>query len=308
MKATEYKIRSHYDEVDLDVLVCTPDTEDPKAVIQLVHGMCEYKERYVPFMEFLCGKGFACIIHDHRGHGKSVKAPEDLGYFYSSGWEGIVADIFVVNGMAKGMFPGKPVFMFGHSMGSFFARRYLCMYPNEIDGAIICGTGWKPAPVLKGGLLVVKLLSLLRGDKFRSVFVTKLAFGNINKSFEPVKTSKDWLSRDISVAEKYLADAKCGFLFTLNGYRTLFRSMLLAQDSELMQKMDEDLPVLFISGEMDPVGDFGKGVKKAVNAFYASGMENVECVLYPEARHELVNELNREEVFQDVLEWLEFHI
>ena len=156
--------------------------------------------------------------------------------------------------------------------------------------------------------MVVGLLRLLRGDKFRSVFVTKLAFGNINKAFEPVKTSKDWLSRDINVAEKYLADPKCGFLFTLNGYRTLFRSMYLAQDMQLLQKMDEDLPILFISGEMDPVGDFGKGVKKAVNAFSASGMQDVECILYPEARHELINEQNKEEVFQDVLEWLEFHL
>lgn len=205
-------------------------------------------------------------------------------------------------------YPDIPHFLFGHSMGSFFARRYLCMYPNEIDGAVICGTGWQPKPVLAGGLAVVKLLSILKGARFRSKLVTAMAFGNINKAFEPVKTSKDWLTRDVKVAEKYLEDPNCGFLFTLNGYRTLFRSMLLAQDMDQLQKMDEDLPVLFISGEMDPVGDFGKGVKKAVNAFYASGMENVECILYPEARHELVNELNREEVFQDVLEWLEFHI
>ena len=193
-------------------------------------------------------------------------------------------------------------------MGSFFARRYLCMYPNDIDGAIISGTGWKGELILKGGLFVVKLLFLLKGYKYRSELVTKMAFGSINKAFEPVKTSKDWLTRDVAVAEAYLADPNCGFLFTLNGYRVLFRSMLLAQQDELLQKMDEDLPVLFISGEMDAVGDFGKGVKKAVNAFYKSGMQDVECILYPEARHELTNELNKEEVFHDVLEWLEFHI
>ena len=205
-------------------------------------------------------------------------------------------------------YPNIPHFLFGHSMGSFFARRYLCMYPNEIDGAIICGTGWKPTPVLRGGLLTVKLLSLLKGDRFRSVFVTKLTFGSINKAFEPANTPKDWLSRDTEVVGKYVVDPKCGFLLTLNGYHTLFRSMYLAQDKGQLGKMDEDLPILFISGEMDPVGDFGKGVKKAVNAFYNSGMQDVECILYSEARHELVNEKNREEVFQDVLEWLEFHI
>ena len=159
--------------------------------------------------------------------------------------------------------------------------------------------------MLKGGLAVVKLLSLLKGDTFRSIFVTKLAFGSINKAFEPVKTSKDWLSRDEKVCRKYLDDPNCGFLFTLNGYRVLFRSMLLAQREDQLQKMDEDLPVLFISGEMDAVGDFGKGVKKAVNAFYESGMQDVECILYPEARHELTNELNKEEVFADVKSILE---
>lgn len=157
-------------------------------------------------------------------------------------------------------------------------------------------------------MAITKAQTLVYGSKHRSKLVDKLAFGAMNKAFEPAKSSKDWLSRNEEAVAKYVADPKCGFLFTLNGYRTLFRSMYLAQDMEQLQKMDEDLPILFIAGEADPVGDFGKGVKKAVNAFNQSGMQNVECILYPECRHELINELNKEEVFQDVLEWLDFHI
>ncbi len=204
-------------------------------------------------------------------------------------------------------YPDIPHFLFGHSMGSFFARRYLCMYPNEIDGAIICGTGWQPKGLLKGALALTKIQTLKHGSHYRSALIDKLAFCAMNKKFEPAKTSKDWLSRNEEAVEKYVNDEKCGFLFTLNGYHTLFRSMYLAQDVELMQRMDEDMPILFISGEDDPVGNFGKGVKQAVNAFYQSGMNNVESILYPECRHKLINELNKEEVFQDVLEWLDFH-
>ena len=292
----------------LHAVIWAPETA-PRAILQISHGMVEYVERYEGFAKFLNEHGILVAGNDHLGHGDSYTEEWQKGYFAKEkGDVCALQDLHRMTLLLQKKYPDIPHFLFGHSMGSFFTRRYLCMYPNDIDGAIICGTGWKPAPVLKGGLLIVKLLSFLRGDQFRSVFVTKLAFGNINKAFEPVKTSKDWLSRDIDVAKKYLADPKCGFLFTLNGYRTLFRSMLLAQDKMQLQKMDEDLPILFISGEMDPVGDFGKGVKKAVNAFSASGMQDVECILYPGARHELINERNKEEVFQDVLEWLEFHL
>jgi len=289
-------------------IIWEPETA-PRAIVQIAHGMVEYLERYDGFANFLNEHGILVAGNDHLGHGLSYTEEWQKGYFAKpKGDICALQDLHRTTLLLQKKYPDIPHFLFGHSMGSFFTRRYLCVYPNEVDGAIISGTGWQPIPVLKGGLAVVKLLSVLKGDRFRSKLVTAMAFGNINKAFEPVHNSKDWLTRDVEVTEKYLADPNCGFLFTLNGYRTLFRSILLAQDMEQLQKMDEDLPVLFISGEMDPVGDFGKGVKKAVNAFYQSGMENVECILYPEARHELTNERNKEEIFQDVLEWLEFHM
>ena len=282
---------------------------EPRAIVQIAHGMVEYVERYEGFAEFLNEHGILVAGNDHLGHGYSYTNEEDKGYFAAKKGDIVpLQDLHRMTLLLQKKYPDIPHFLFGHSMGSFFTRRYLCMYPNEIDGAIICGTGWQPKAVLAGGLAIVKAGTLLRGDHHRCRIVDKLAFGSINKAFEPVRTPKDWLSTNEKSVDEYINDERCGFIFTLNGYRTLFRNMLLAQDMELLQRMDEDLPVLFISGEADPVGNFGKGVKKAVNAFKKAGMEDVECILYPECRHELINELNKEEVFQDVLEWLEFHI
>jgi len=281
----------------------------PRAIVQIAHGMVEYVERYEAFAEFLNEHGILVAGNDHLGHGWSYTEEKNKGYFAEEKGDIVpLQDLHRLTLLMQKKYPDIPYFLFGHSMGSFFARRYLCMYPNEIDGAIICGTGWQPKAVLEGALAIVKAGKLLKGDHHRCKIVDKLAFGSMNQHFEPAKTSKDWLSRNTDAVEKYIADERCGFIFTLNGYRTLFRNMLLAQDMELLQRMDEDLPVLFISGEDDPVGDFGKGVKKAVNAFRTSGMENVECILYPECRHELINELNKDEIFQDVLEWLEFRL
>ena len=282
---------------------------EPRAIVQIAHGMVEYVERYEGFAEFLNEHGILVAGNDHLGHGYSYTNEEDKGYFAAKKGDIVpLQDLHRMTLLLQKKYPDIPHFLFGHSMGSFFTRRYLCMYPNEIDGAIICGTGWQPKAVLAGGLAIVKAGTLLRGDHHRCRIVDKLAFGSINKAFEPVRTPKDWLSRNEKSVDEYINDERCGFIFTLNGYRTLFRNMLLAQDMELLQRMDEDLPVLFISGEADPVGNFGKGVKKAANAFKKAGMEDVECILYPECRHELINELNKEEGFQDVLEWLEFHI
>ena len=289
-------------------VIWVPECE-PRAIVQISHGMVEYVERYEGLAEFLNENGILVAGNDHLGHGWSYTEEKKKGYFAKKKGDIVpLQDLHRMTLLLQKKYPDIPHFLFGHSMGSFFARRYLCLYPNEIDGAIICGTGWQPKIVLQGALAIVKAGTLLRGDHHRCKLVDKLAFGSMNKHFAPERTPKDWLSRNEAAVDQYIADERCGFIFTLNGYRTLFRNMLLAQDMELLQRMDEDLPILFIAGEDDPVGDFGRGVKKAVNAFKASGMEDVECILYPECRHELINELNKDEVFQDVLEWLEFHI
>lgn len=289
-------------------VIWMPETS-PRAIVQIAHGMVEYVERYEEFAEFLNENGILVAGHDHLGHGWSYEDEKNKGYFTAEKGDIVpLQDMHRLTLLLQKKYSDIPHFLFGHSMGSFFTRRYLCMYPNDIDGAIICGTGWQPEALLKSALGLVKVGTIFHDDHHRSHLINNLAFGSMNKHFEPTRTSKDWLSRNMESVEKYVADDRCGFIFTLNGYRTLFRNMLLAQDRNLLERMDEDLPVLFISGENDPVGDFGKGVKKAVNAFRKSGMVDVECILYPECRHELINELNKEEVFQDILEWIEFRI
>lgn len=289
-------------------VIWEPDCE-PRAIVQISHGMVEYVERYEGFAEFLNEHGILVAGNDHLGHGYSCTAEEDRGYFAEEKGDIIpMQDLHRLTLLLQKKYPQIPYFLFGHSMGSFFARRYLCMYPHEIDGAIICGTGWQPRVVLAGARMLTHGGKLLRGGRYRCKIIDGLAFGSMNKKFEPAKTPKDWLCRNEVSVEKYIHDERCGFIFTLNGYRTLFCAMEQAQKKKELEKMEKSLPVLFISGEDDPVGDFGKGVKKAVSAFHEVGMRDVECILYPECRHELINELNKDEIFQDVLEWIEFRI
>lgn len=282
---------------------------EPRAIVQLAHGMVEYVERYGDFAEFLNVHGILVAGNDHLGHGDSINGEEDRGYFAErKGDNCVLKDLHRMTLVLQKKYPNIPHFLFGHSMGSFFTRRYLCVYPDEIDGAMICGTGWQPKAVLAGACLLTKAEMLLHGGRFRSQWIDKLAFGAMNRTFEPTRTPKDWLCRNEAIVDAYIRDAKCGFLFTLNGYYGLFRTMMLAQKRSRLKKMEKRLPVLFIAGAADPVGKFGKGVARVAKVFEKLGMEDVECILYPEMRHEILNEIGREAVFADVLFWLEERI
>lgn len=299
MKATEHRIRSHHDEVDLDVLVCTPEAEEPKAVIQLVHGMCEYKERYVPFMEFLCGNGFACVIHDHRGHGKSVNAPEDLGYFYGSGWEGIVADISVVNGMVKGMFTGKQVFLFGHSMGSLAVRCFAKRSDDLIDGLVVCGSPSRN-PATGAGLMLTRLISFIKGDRYRPGLIHKMAFEGFNRKFES-EGPNAWLSTDKTVVDMYNADPLCGYMFTANGFIGLFNLMKDCYEVGGWKVSKPEMPILFIAGADDPCITSYKDFIHAADCMRAVGYRNVKSHAYDGMRHEILNGKQKDMVWNDLL-------
>lgn len=281
----------------------------PRAIVQIAHGMVEYVERYEGLAAFLNEHGILAAGNDHLGHGDSCTAKEKRGYFAEKRNEIVpIQDMHRLTLLLQKKYPNIPHFLFGHSMGSFFTRRYLCRYPHEIDGVILSGTGWQPKLLIKGARLLTAAGILLRGEGYRCTFIDNLAFGSMNRKFEPAKTPKDWLCGNEKTVDSYIKDEKCGFIFTLNGYRALFSAIDHTEDRKELAKMEKSLPVLFLSGEDDPVGDFGRGVKRAVSAFHQVGMEDVECILYPKCRHELINEKNREEVFQDMLEWLEFRI
>jgi len=276
-----------------------------KAVLQITHGMAEFIERYEPFALFLNEKGFAVAGNDHLGHGASAKTKDDFGYFADKdGNAAVLADVHKLTGLVKARYPGVPYFLLGHSMGSFYARQYLFTYGEELDGAVIMGTGCQPKALVRAGKAMTSLVAAFKGWRHRSDFINNMAFGSYNKKFEPARTPVDWLSRNEENVDKYVADERCGFVFTLNGYYNMFTGIERLYDPANLAKMPKALPVLFTSGADDPVGDFGAGVKRAMDMFEAAGMEHVTLKLYPGDRHEILNEVDRDVVWNDLYTWL----
>lgn len=275
----------------------------PRAIVQLVHGIAEHVERYHDFACWLSAQGILVVAEDHMGHGKSVREKGRLGYFHG-GWFAAVEDTYALLKQTAEDYPGVPYILFGHSMGSFMARTILAKYPQSgISGCIICGTAWQPAALLKTALPICNMLCKNGGDKKPSVALQKLMFGSYNKRVERVRTPNDWLTRDNRIVDAYNEDPKCGFTATAGLYRDMLLGISYVQQPDSLNAMDKDLPVLFTAGKEDPVGAYGQGVQQAVEAFQKAGMKQVSCKLYPLCRHEILNEINRGEVYQDILDW-----
>ena len=277
-----------------------------KAIFQITHGMAEYIDRYEDFIEALVNDGFVVYAHDHIGHGKSINDNYPLGYFGLDNGEGniFVKDCKKLTDIAKSENPGLPVFFFGHSMGSFYGRQYLCEHGSELDGAIIMGTGLEPLMTVKAGMMVCKLIASFKGWKYRSNLVNNMAFGAYNKRFEPARTRADWLTKDEKIVDYYINEPRCSFQFTLNGYYNMFSGIARLHDEKYLSAMPKDLPILFVSGQDDPVGSFGKEVEASVNSVKKVGCKNVEMKLYPNDRHEILNETDKEQVYLDLYNWL----
>ena len=304
------KIPSTRPGAQLNVLVCLPAGR-PRAVLQMTHGMVEYIGRYEELARFLAGQGIAAVGHDHLGHGGTAATKEDYGYFgRPDGNRLLLDDIFAVTRWAKALpaLAGLPWFLLGHSMGSFYARQYLCEHGGELSGAILMGTGWQPRAAALAGRALCHLLAAFKGWHYRSKLVDGMAFGSYNRSFAPARTSKDWLNRDGREVDRYLADERCSFRFTLNGYDSLFTGLARLCDRRLLAQAPKDLPLLFLSGADDPVGSRGKGVERAAQSLRDAGVRHIAVKLYPAARHELLLELNRQEVFADIQAFMEQHI
>ncbi len=263
-----------------------------KGVVQIIHGMCEYVERYTPFAEFLCGEGYVVCGEDHLGHGKSAASAEDLGSFGErADFNEVISDIRALHLRMKEEYPDVNYYILGHSMGSFFCRNYIARYGGELTAAVVMGTGYKSKPVLGFALFAVRLNALFCGWKNRSKLIKNLAFGSYNKRFGGKKNA--WLSCDEPNVARYNVDGYCNFDFTDNGYRVLFSVMKAACASKTVKAVPESLPVLFVSGADDPVGGYGKGVSKIYKKFVKAG-KNARMILYPGARHEILNEYSAE--------------
>lgn len=284
--------------------MCVPDAE-PRAIVQIIHGIAEYIGRYDEFMSFLADNGIIAVGTDHLGHGKSIECEEQTGFFaYDNGWDYVVRDEEVLRLAMHENYPELPIIVFGHSMGSFMTRTLLIRYPDAFNAAIISGTGNQGAALVNGGLFMGNLVTGLRGAHHYSKFLNNLAFGSYNKIYDNPKTEYDWLSRDEANVQKYIDDPLCGFIPSCSLFRDMMTGVKFITDKKNLTAMNKDMPVYFMSGDMDPVGECGKGVQKAYNNFLEAGMKDVSIKLYPGGRHEMLNEINKDEVYADILAWL----
>lgn len=280
-----------------------------KAVLQMCHGMVEYIDRYHDFAEYLSQNGYYVVGHDHLGHGKSVYSSDRLGFFHeTNGNEYVIGDIHQIRIRTEEKYPHVPYFMLGHSMGSFLVRQYIGFYGAGISGAIIMGTGDQPNLILNTGKLMCRLQALIHGWTYRSALVDGMAAGAYNKRFEKETDGSNWLSRNPENVKNYRNDLLCGYMFTVNAYYHMFNGMIAMNNQEKAGRIPKGLSVAFVAGKNDPVGDFGKGVKKVWKRYKESGMQDVKMRLYEEDRHEILQELDRGQVFEDLLMWLEKRI
>lgn len=276
-----------------------------RGILQISHGMTEHVSRYDDFARYLNTKGILVVGHNHLGHGTSINSKEDYGYFTEkNAAKAVVLDLLKVARHIKKRYPGVPYFLMGHSMGSFFARRFLIEYGSELDGALILGTGNQSPLLTNSALLCAKAEKLIFGSRYRSKLIAELFFGPYNKRFQPARTPKDWLTKDRLIIDEYLKDPACTFSFTVNGYETLLNNIRFTCNIENIRKMPKELPILIASGEDDPVGNYGKDIKKLYAAFYEAGMKDVSLRLYPNDRHELLNETDRQQIYQDLWQWI----
>lgn len=283
---------------------CIPEGE-VRAIVQLSHGMVEFIDRYKPLAEDLAGRGILVTGHDHLGHGGSIRTKDDYGYFAEpDGNRAVLDDLHAMTILTKQLYPGVPYFLLGHSMGSFYARQYLCEYGAELDGAILMGTGYQPKALVTLARTVCRMLAVFFGWHHRSKLVRDLSFLGYNKGLEG-RTPHDWLNRDPAEVDKYRADERCMFTFTLNAYYSMFTGILRLYDPDFLNRMPKDLPLLFLAGDADPVGEQSKGVQRAIDSLKAVGVQNITQKFYPGARHELLVEINRQEVFADIGNWLD---
>lgn len=308
MQKIEFYFPSSDEIHDIHAIVWKPEG-DVRALVQISHGMIEYVDRYEELAEYLTARGILVFGNDHLGHGQSVMSEAEWGFFASEdASEKVVRDLHTLSLKVRKDYMNVPYILLGHSMGSFMARRYAMTYGAELDGAIFVGTGNQPSWLVKFGKNLVSFLSIFYGERYRSKLVEKMMFGSYNKRFAPVKTQYDWLSRNEENVEKYKNDKACTFLFTLNGYKTLFSTLLFIEKKMNILKLPAKLPVLLLAGEDDPVGDYGKAVRQVYMIYKQRGIKDLSIKLYPKDRHEVLNEIDRKEVFAYLYQWIDKRI
>lgn len=300
--------KSANDTDTISAVVYYPEGEPVRAVLQICHGMYEHIGRYHEFMLHLASCGFAVFGHDHLGHGKSVCDPSRRGYFApKNGYQCLLRDAHHLTQIAAKMFPERRIFLLGHSMGSLVARLYCMKYPEELAGALFLGTPGPNALTGAGAALAQHYIKK-EGPFFRPPLLEKLTIDNFNRRFAPTRTHRDWISRDESFVDRAIADPLSSFVFTASAFADLYAMMELANSSKWAREYPKELPTLILSGDCDAVGNFGRGVLSVYNRLLSCGVLDLTFELYAGARHELLNEENRQEVIADILDWLQMRL
>lgn len=303
MKQYNLTIKSHMDGLPLSVLIVEPDIP-PKAIVQLLHGMSEHKERYLDFCEYLAKQGFVSVIHDHRGHGKSVYNKNDLGYMYKNGAKSLVEDANQLSRMARKKYPELPIFLFGHSMGSLVARAYAKKYDRILDGLILSGSP-SNNKASRLALIMAKVGGKLLGDRTKGNYLQKMSVGSFNANIKNPISPNAWICTNEDVVKAYDASDLCGFVFTLNGFENLFKLLINVYDKHNWSVNNRKLPIWFISGAEDPCMKNQEEFLKAVNLMKSKGYQNVSYSIYKGMRHEILNETDHIKVYQEIAAKLE---
>ena len=284
-----------------------PEDGAYRAILQITHGMVEHIARYRPFAEYLNGQGYLVVGHDHLGHGASVTSEQAWGYFEEEHpSDTLVEDMHQLRTIVQAENPGAPYFMLGHSMGSYMLRKYLCIHPDGVSGAVIMGTGCMPDMTMKMGLFLCRTIAKFRGWHYRSRLLQKMSYSRPYRKFDLYgkNYADSWLSKNVENVREYYHDPRCTFLFTVSGYCGLMEAVLYDNQKENVTRVPKELPLFFVSGQDDPVGDLGEGVKKAYHLYRDAGLSDITYKLYENDRHEILNETDRELVYADIAAWL----
>lgn len=295
--------------VNIFVYKWIPNSEkDVKGVVQIAHGMAETAARYKRFAESLTKLGYAVYANDHRGHGRTAQSLEKVGILGEDGFNWMVRDMKKLNDIIKTQYPGIPVILFGHSMGSMLAQKYIALHGDTIRGVILSGTSGRQGIMLDLGLIIAKSEIKKIGRDGKSQKMNNLTFKSYNNAFQPVRTDFDWLSRDNAEVDKYIKDPYCGGIFSAGFFYDFLKGLKEIHKKELMAKIPQDLPIFVVSGEMDPVGKNCSTVRSLIGEYKKLGIKDVTYKFYKGGRHEMLNEINRDEVTHDIASWLETHM
>ena len=308
MKSDEFKLKAA-DGAEIHVYEWLPDDSgEIIGLVQLAHGMAEHAGRFKDFARFLTLNNYAVYANDHRGHGKTAGSLDKVGFLApENGWDKVVSDFKLLSLYIKEKNKDKELYIFGHSGGSFIVRKLILDPGTKLQGVIISGTGGDPGMLGVMGVLITRVMMIFYPANSPSPLMDTLTFGSFNKQFKPNRTKFDWLSHDNEQVDKYVADPYCGGVFSIGYFNDLARAVLFVNKQKNINKTPKDLPVLIFSGENDPVGNNGKGVKEVYHKFRRAGVRNIVLKLFDNGRHEMLNEINKNEVYQFILDWIKMN-